>query len=415
MIPGGSGPAVPSSPGATRCLSRTTAARLKGHRAGSSVGPEARAAALPEQSFAMTLVRFISHVLIPSILLAAVGCDGATGPDLGDFDPEELALALNEMVAPLDATTEASTNLNAAIPDLRGAGIVFSRSAPELRALRAAPRVDGLDGILEARVPLLPVQFPPEVIGQTFAFVLAAQAWRVDETRSDEGPVDGVRVLWYDLDGTGSIEVPLDEQGLIDLRSRSGEDSDSLVMTVVEVRDGNRTTLLDFVQGRETTAAEVRSETFRAEGFYSNGISDIPFLITSTESEDTGTGDVEYALAVSLEDPETSYTVGTEGSVDGATAAFEDRLRAEAVRGGATTVLNLVFSGVGNSQEEASGTLERDGALIANVDIEGNSFEFSTPDGGSFSTSQATELRALFRAMTLSGLTVLVNLPLFLP
>lgn len=361
----------------------------------------------------MKPLRLLPLTILASVLPVLGGCNDATGPgDLGGLDPDAVTGAMNALAAPLNASTEATSNLGGAVPDLTAAGVQFLRTDRPVRLPSIA--AVWFDAALEPLVPLATVDFPPAVRGSTFAFVLDQQAWEVDAARTG-APNDGVRVLWYDLDSQGRIEVPLDELGTIDLTPRTGGAADSLAMTIVEALESGDLTVLDMVQARETTGTDIVNESFTATGTYADDSSSVDFVIISEEAENAGSGDSSYSLEITLEGADASYVLRVQGSVNGATGGFEDELRATAVHDGSTTVLNVVFRGTNDVQEEASGTFEQDGVLIANVDIEGSTFDFSTPDGGSFSPEQGSQLNRLFRALTLNGFEVLFNLPLFLP
>lgn len=331
----------------------------------------------------MISLRSLALALPASLVLLLGGCDDGTSPsDLGGLDPLALVDGLNQLVAPLQASGEATANLQEALPALTAAGI-----------------------------SLLPPEFPTESAGQTFAYDVDAGGFRVDSARGG-APPEGVRVLWYALDGSGEIRQPLELNGRIDLEPREGGASDSLALTVM---GPDNETLLDLVQGSASTDDDVVTE-FTATGAYSGASRTVDFIVTSDATRGTATGDEDHFLRVALEDPDTQYELQVEGTVGGVSGDTTDVVTATAVRNGATTVMELSFRTAGDSGvQDVSGTLSHDGTLIAKIAVVGSTYRFSKPNGDSFSAGQASELNTLFGAMTRTGFLVLLNLPLFQP
>lgn len=333
----------------------------------------------------MTPLRSLATALTASLVVLLGACDDGTSPsDLAGLDPLALVDDLNQLLTPLQASEAATTNLQDALPALASAGIA-----------------------------LLPPDFPAEVAGETFAYHVETGTFRVDSTLT-AAPDSGVSVLWYALDGSGEILLPLDSKGRIDLEPVAGGTTDSLALTVT--RSDGPVTLLDLVQGRASTGTTVVTETFMATGAYSDGSSTVDLSLAVDGTVDTGTEDEEYLFNVGLQDTDTDYEMRVEGTLAGTSGDSNDLITVTATRGGAATVLEVSFQGDGETgSEEVSGTLSHKGTLIANISVGGNSYRFTQPNGDDFPSGQATELNALFAAMTRTGLQVAVSLPLFLP
>lgn len=333
----------------------------------------------------MSPLRSLTLSLVASLVLLLGGCDDGISPsDLGGLDPLALVDALNRMASPLQPSGHATANLQAAVPSLAAAG-----------------------------VSLMPTDFPPGATGHTFVYEPETGGWAADSVLTGAPPA-GVRVLWYSLDGSGEIAHPPEVRGHIDLEPVEGGASDSLALTVT--RSDGGVTLLHLVQGLASTGEPPATNTFRAEGFYSDGSRTVDLVVGSDVSQDTGTGDEDYLLRVALDDPDLEYTLEVEGTVGGASGDTTDVVTATAVRAGATTVMEVSFRVDGDSGgENVSGTLTHRGTLIANIALVGNSYRFSKPNGDPFPSGQATELNSLFGAMSRTGFLVLLNLPLFLP
>lgn len=363
----------------------------------------------------MMSIRLPILLLLAALLPTLTGCNDSTAPgdgDLGDLDAELLVAALNELLVPLDASSAANANLRGAVEDLTDAGVDW-RTVETVTPKRAWQGAGVGMLALDHPSPPLPATFPPSVVGQTFVFNFEGQQWETDDARSG-APPNGVRLIWYTVDGSGLIRFPLEERGFIDLRPGSGE-GEAVDITIVEDGEAGSLTLLDFVQNRDVTDGDMQVEWFTASGFYADESRATNFDLASEQTVDGATDDSAFDVDVDLENEGTQYSMHVEGMQAGVSAEFEEGFTATVVRGGATTTMNVMFEGTGTTQEAASGTLVLNGTLLANIDIIGNTFSFTTPDGGSFSGAQANALNALFNAMTRTGFQVLLNLPLILP
>ena len=351
----------------------------------------------------------LTSAFLALALVVTAGCgDDTSSVDLGDLQPIELALALDDLVSPLQASSEASINLEAAVEDLGDAGIVLEDRAPAAVARTLA--VIGLD----PAVPPMAVEFPENVLGSTFTLQLPGLTWEVDDNR-DGAPADGVRVIWYELDGTGGVVEPLVEMGFIDIVPVAGTTGDAVSVRIVDTTDTEEQVLLDFVQEYATSDNGTAVEEFSAAGTYANAITSVEFTLSSFEAATESTGDQEYSVEVMLDATDLSYDMLAEGVVDGETGVYDDAIRATATGSAGTTVLEVAFEGTDDAQEEAGGSLTHDGEEVAQIRITGSNFEFLSPGGERLGATEANGLNALFRAMTTHGLYVIYGgiLPLF--
>ena len=353
--------------------------------------------------------RRLTLALLALALVVTTGCDDSTSSiDLGDLQPTELALALDDLVAPLQASSEPSVNLRAAVEDLLDAGIVLEDRAPAaaVRTLTAL----GLDGVL----PPMAVEIPADLMGSTFVLRLPGLSWEVDENR-EGAPAEGVRVIWYELDGTGGVVQPLAERGFIDIVPVPGATGDAVSVRIVDTTGTEELVLLDFIQEYATSENGTAVEEFAAAGSYASAARRIDFTLSSLEAITAGTGDQEYSVEVTLDGADLSYEMLAEGTVDGETGVYDDAILATATGSAGTTVLEVVFHGTGDVQEEAGGSLTQDGEEVAQIRIVGNTFEFLSPDGERLGATESNGLNALFRAMTTNGLYIIYSgiLPLF--
>ncbi len=355
----------------------------------------------------MTPSRFSTLPLIGLLALNAAACDDGVSPiDLGSLDPLAVTVALDQLKRPLLASGVPIANLSNAIPGLEAAGIAFDR--PAATGLTAAFRAVSM----APPAPALAVVIGPELMGATFVYNTATAAWAEDESLQG-APEDGVRVIWYTVDGTGEVVRPLEERGYIDLRPGQNTPADPTMVAIVAT-EGSPLTLMDYGQWHDTTVVGTgRTEEFGAAGFFADTSNTVLFTLDSRESADSDAGDQSYDLVATLENPETAYTLDVSGTLDGATEDYEDSVMATAVIGSMTTVMELVFQGTGAVQDHASGTISHEGTVVADIIIRNDAFEFAKPGGGELPAGQASELNMLFRALTLTGFDLVYRIPLF--
>lgn len=338
----------------------------------------------------MMPLRSLPLALTATFLLATAACDDGTSPvDLGGLDAVEVTAAVDALVAPLQASAEARSNLRMALPDLQDAGVMLqwgSESAGE--------------------------RFPAVVAGRTFAYESSASNWEIVESRED-APANGVRVLWYPLDGSGRVVGSSPESGYVDLQPGEDGSLDPVVVRVVRTSEEGSTALLDLVQGHALTGADVKTESFEATGVYTDGATAVNFDFASTETANETAGDASYSLEATLRDTETRYHVDIAGAVDGATRAFDDLLTVTVERGGGTTVMEVRFQGSQGTQQDVTGTVRHGGTEVARVRLVGGRYEFTAPNGDPLPAGQAAGLNRMFETLTLNWYRVLYELPLF--
>ncbi|MFP4623615.1 MAG: hypothetical protein ACLFRX_05500 [Gemmatimonadota bacterium] len=354
--------------------------------------------------------------LFPVLLLVLGGTacddDSPVGDcDLGGLDPAAVVDAVNGLFTPLDASDDALANLAVAIDHVQDAGVQFRRLAPT-NGPGAAAMIDRVAGIAPALTTPLPVEFPPEVAGSTFAYDPAVFGWVVDESRTD-APENGVRIIWYPMEDT-EVDFALGESGYIDLTPGPDTTLNQLRMEVVRV-DGEETRLLDFTQGyRETTGGSVETTYMEAVGSFADSTGQVAFSIVTDESSNADTGASEYSVEAEVERGTTLYTITAGGAVDGETDAFEDSFDVTLTRDAVTTNVELVVAGSGQTREDATGTLLHDGEVVAGIVLSGNTYVFTDVDGDQCSPGQSTALNDALTVMLLRGLFLTLDLPLLL-
>lgn len=332
-----------------------------------------------------------------------IGCDDGAGPGevLDNFDAPAVTAANNALVAPLQASAEATAVLRDAFPTLADSGVVFDRSG-------GVDRVPGRTGFPLVDI-LEQVEIPPDLLGSTFVYTQQI-GWEVDPDRTG-APDNAVRVVWYDTDPSGSILFPTTEVGYMDLTDQSNVAAEQLGLRIVNSTGESTVVVAQLVQSYTTSPETQWEDHFEAVGMYSDGVNSVEFELSSDASGDDQTGDQQYTLDVSMVGQAASFELSTTGVVDGATETTDEDLTATVTTEGATTTLDLDIV-VETLSEEGNGTLSHMGTAIADVSIASGNFDFTSTSGGQFSSRQEGELENLVRSMYLNGYIVLVNLPL---
>ncbi len=337
----------------------------------------------------MSLRRSLSFLLIAALPFAASACDDGTSPiDLGGMDPAAITAAVDGLVAPLYASGEAVAGLRGAETVLVAAGLIPAADSDEPTA-----------------------QLPPEVLGSTYVYQPNSFSWGVDESRTD-APADGIRLVWYRLDSSGRIVEPLVEKGYIDIRPAPSGELDPVSTRIVNTEEGT-TILLDFSQGYAAPGDVGGTETLVASGSYSDGTETATFSLRWERSANGVSGDVTDTYRVTIQQGSIRYDVDVDGSIDGSTGRSDDLVRASVVRDGVTTAIELRSIGVGQTLEDATGSVSHAGVEVAEIRLNGNSYEFVGPNGGEIPAVQAGDLNRLFGSLTLDWAVLFFDLPLY--
>ena len=337
----------------------------------------------------MSLRRFLSRAVLAALPLAALGCDDGASPiDLGGLNAPAVTAAVDGLVAPLYASAEAIANLRGAEQVLLAAGLV-----PDPDAEEATP------------------QLPPEVVGSTYVYDPSSLSWVTDESRTD-APTDGIRLIWYRLDSTGRVVEPLAEKGFIDVRPSASGEFDPVTTRIVGTEDGS-TVLVDFSQGHDGPGNVVATQTLVASGSYSDGAETSTFSLRWERSENGVSNDVTDSYDMTIEQAGTRYVVDVNGSIDGSTGRSDDRVAATITRDGVSTGVDMNSVAVGQALEDATGTVTHAGVAVAEIRLNGNSYEFVAPNGDGIPAGQAGELNRLFGSLTLDWAVLFYDLPLY--
>ena len=351
-------------------------------------------------------MRLVRRSALPFLILFALaGCgDDDPGEVITDLDALSIRLAIQGLADPLTPAAEARALLSTAVPFLTDRGFEFQRTAP---APELTPfHFPALRGLPEA----LPVEIPENLLGITLVYDIATDDWSVDQERPG-APDDGIRIIWYETNSFGTVELPLVERGYIDLVDQDTEQLNRLHVRIVATTGDGDIEVADLAHWYSTTGTDAVTEEFQAEGSYSNGAETVRFDLLSSTTVNETTGDESYRFNIDLDGSSDSYSLDLSGDTSGDGGEIGEDMRAMAVVGGVRTEMTVERVATAESDEQ-TGTLRHNGVVVALMAYNGSSFDFTPPDDGEFSRSQQEDLQDLARTLALAGLTVAEALPL---
>lgn len=349
----------------------------------------------------------VAVLTLTFLTVVACGDDGSgpTGPSLGDLDPIAVADAADALVVPLQPTLEPSVSLRSAFTYLTQQGLTFDREPSAL--VERARAVTGLDALGVARS----VDFPPEMLGQTFVYNPDTGDWETDPEGSG-APANGARITWYSTGVGGQIGVPLVERGYIDLTDEDEGILSQLGVRIVDTTGATDLVLADFTEGYWTEGDVQWSEHFEAAGSYANTQRTTTFDLESDATGNDDTGDQDFSFDIGLSG-ESSYRMSLVGSDDGSTGDAEESYTITQILDGVSTRLELDLTVSSGGTQTGTGAIFHRSAALVDITVNGTSFQYSPAGGGDdFSGSQVGNIDILVQTMLQDGFIVLLNLPL---
>jgi hypothetical protein len=253
--------------------------------------------------------------LVAVLALAAGACDdnGTNPVNPLDFDPVATEQAVQDLQNRLDDDSDMMVSLGLVSEGLgmqMGASWVMPRELDRAAAPFSAQYVRNYALSGSAAEPV----FPPELLGTTFE-------WNFGEghyvpTERAGAPTNGLRFVLYAIDPlTRQPTEPLVETGHLDL---TDEGTDSTTRLGLEAVSGSETLIDYFIELSYLLLGNDISVTVAAEGFISDGVDRLDFvlsqgatLLSSTESIEM---DLVYALSLAGEN--VSVTVEMHGEFD---------------------------------------------------------------------------------------------------
>ena len=328
----------------------------------------------------------LKHTWIPryalacAVAIAVAGCSDATGPE--NFDPVRTSDVASEVLATFDDNPAmlAIDVLGSAFPD-------FGSPAPAGTA-PATPDRDWPAGISEdLRLlnkvgpflnPANPAAiFPADYLGKTFIYNPDTERYEVAPD-STGAPEDGIRLKLYAVDPVLHRPItPLDDVGYLDLTDESSPSADALgVLAVVQ-----GITYLEYVA---SAVQATGSLTFSADGYLSDGTTQVRFELSHQWSETTG-ATVDYDIWV----PEGGAAISLDLNINGETEAIT--LGLTVTHQGETVTLEAIAS-----EASLSGTVKHGDDIVVNISGTPQQPVFTDAAGNELTNQDLQALAALF-------------------
>jgi hypothetical protein len=313
-----------------------------------------------------------------TVTIAIAGCSDASGPE--DFDPVRTSEVAAEVLATFDDNPAvlAMDVLGSAFPDLGGGAAPAGVSpAGELPA-GISDDLRLLDQIGPFLSPANPAAiFPVDLLGATFVYNVETGEYEVDPDRT-EAPESGIRILLYAVDPILRQPVtPLDSVGYLDLTDESSPSADALgVLAVV-----NGVTYLDYLA---SAVQETGSVTFTADGYLSDGATQVRFTLSHVWSEASGVT-VDYSIWIPGQDTELDLELNLDVQAEVVTMYLS------VAHDGETVTLEATAT-----ETTLDGSVEHNANLV--VDISGTPQQpvFTDAAGNELTNQELSALAALF-------------------
>jgi hypothetical protein len=319
--------------------------------------------------------------IVAAAALGLSGCSDSTGPE--QFDPVGTNQAATEVLATFtdNPAVDAIGILSSAFPSFDGGAAAAPAFSPA-EDLSWPERVDDRVNLLNRVAPFLSptnpaAVFPADFLGKTFIYD-ADSARYVIAPDSIGAPANGVRLKLYAIDPILERPlVPLIDVGYLDLSDESTPSADALgVLAVVQ-----GVTYLDYLA---TAVWTTSSLTFTADGYASDGQTQVNFTLSHTWSETDGLT-VDYDISV----PSTNSAVGLFLSVNGQSEVIT--LELSVMHEGESVVFEATLT-----ETSLSGSVTHEGALV--VEISGTPAEpvFTDAAGNPLTEEQLRALAEIF-------------------
>jgi len=315
-----------------------------------------------------------------AVALLFAGCSDSTSPE--DFDAAIVSEAAGDVLTSFDnnPALQAMDFLGDAFPTF-GATPSAAPAARPLDEHDWPARIDKLR-FLERIGPFLsPADpaaiFPIDFLGGTFIYNVDTQRYEFAPD-STGAPADGIRLILYAVDPVLHRPVtPLNDIGYLDLTDESTPSADALgVLAVVEG--------ITYLEYTASAVQSTSSVTFTADGYLSDGETQVIFTLTHEWSETSGIT-ISYDVTV----PSQNVALGLDLNVNGQTEAIT--LEMSVQYGNETAVLSATIT-----EALVDGAVTYNGDLV--VDISGTPQQpvFTDAAGNELTSQDLQALATLF-------------------
>ena len=332
--------------------------------------------------------------LVAVLAFAAGACsDDGTGPgDPADFDPVATEQAVNDLQNRLNDDSDMMVSLGLVSEGLgmqMGASWVMPRELDRAATPFSAQFVRNYALSGSAAEPV----FPPELLDTTFEWNLLEGHYVPTERAG--APASGIRFILYAIDPlTRTPTDPLVETGHLDL---TDEGNASTTRLGIEAVSGSETLIDYFIELSYAILGENDiSVTVAAEGFISDGVDRLDFVLSqaATLLGSTETIDMDLVYSLSLTGQNVSVTVEMHGEFD-----FSGDIPVEAasvelrVQNGTEFVDFEMTLGADNS---LTGVIQYNGTTVVNISGTEADPVFTRPDGEPVTLEEVAALVELF-------------------
>ena len=338
------------------------------------------------------------------LAVAAAGCDNATEPSNLGFDAARVESSTDALVTPIQGIVSPTTALQDAFSVLVDQGLTFASPEGDFGTILARG-----SGDYDVAGELV---IPDSVAGKVYVFVPSENTWQADTTRTG-APAGGVRIIWYTSDVLGNYVFPLEERGFVDVTDEDDGTGSRIGLRMVAGTPEGDVTLADFIESivRDTTDTAL-VQNFEALGYYGGQSELIDFLLDYDVITEVATENSDFTIAITLEGAPGLYQLQIDATEAGGTGAVSQVISAQVEVDDIITDLDLTLNVAEDETQSGEGTLTHDGQTVALITVEANNFRYTDANGESFNSSGDAAVDSLVRTLYLSGLSVLLRLPL---
>jgi hypothetical protein len=225
------------------------------------------------------------------------------------------------------------------------------------------------------------VLFPANYLGTKWVYDPAQEQYVLagDHTGA---PEDGVRIMLYAVDPIlHQIVEPLTEVGYVDLIDESTPSSDAVRISATI----GSTNVLNYVASATVTTSTI---TFSADGFVSDGSTQVNFELSVTLTQETEQATIDYLIY----QVDGSASVHLVVNADGAAGTMTVDLTVE--HGDHTVVFHVTGNELG-----VAGTVHHNGVLVVEISGGGDNPTFEDGNGNPLTGDQLRALAEMFESV----------------
>lgn len=315
-------------------------------------------------------------------VFALAGCGDSVSPG-EDFDAALTSAAAADVYNAIEgnAAVQSLGVLGAAFPQLAPASLAATLpTAPWNPGDWGAQRLSALQA-LPFEPTLAETLFFVNHLGTTWVYDAATESYVVAPDSTD-GPETGVRISLYAVDPIlHQIVQPLTYVGYVELTDEGDATADVLRISAFI----GSTNVLNYVA---SAALSTSSVTFSADGFVSDGSTQVNFELSVTLDQDTQQATIDYLVYLVDGSASVHLVVNADGLAESMT------INLTVVHGDHTVVFNVTGSELG-----VSGSVTHNGALVVEISGTGDQPTFVDANGDPLTGDQLQALGEMFESV----------------